>query len=260
MVDPPIETLSLFVGASSADGRLIVFNGMDETDPSRNGLYVASPNLSDLRLVTPLAEGWLEVDPYGVTPDPSKMSSSSTPVPMASWTMPVTFMSSTPMAAACASSIRPVPGLTSSTCPSSASRQTAARRPSGWGTTRSGWSPSTAARPDRSHLGTGFVWAVSWSPTGEWISYTRFHGQTSVVALVHPDRTIATRSRPTTRQMRRTPPCGRQTGWGGRCDSDATVDGPQDLWIMDLEGTWMSQVTHEPSSYGTYSWAPASGS
>ncbi len=36
---------------------------------------------------------------------------------------------------------------------------------------------------------TGFVWAVAWSPTGEWITYTRFHGNTSVVSLVRPDGT-----------------------------------------------------------------------
>jgi Tol biopolymer transport system component len=43
-------------------------------------------------------------------------------------------------------------------------------------------------------------------------------------------------------------------------DSDETVDGPKDLWIMDLRGTWVTQVTHEPSIYGTYSWAPLIGS
>ena len=35
----------------------------------------------------------------------------------------------------------------------------------------------------------GFVWAVSWSPTGEWIAYTRQHGPTSVISLVRPDGT-----------------------------------------------------------------------
>ena len=42
-------------------------------------------------------------------------------------------------------------------------------------------------------------------------------------------------------------------------DSDATVDGPHDLWIMDLDGNYLSQVTDEPSIYGTYSWAPTTG-
>ena len=73
VIDPPIETLNLFVGAWRADGQVIAFQGMDESDPSRNGLYLASPDLSDLRLVTPLLEGWLAVEPFGMTPDGSKI-------------------------------------------------------------------------------------------------------------------------------------------------------------------------------------------
>jgi hypothetical protein len=65
---PPIETLNLFVGASSADGRVIAFNGMDETDVSNSGLYVAAPDLTGLRLVTPLLEGGLAVEPFGLNP------------------------------------------------------------------------------------------------------------------------------------------------------------------------------------------------
>jgi len=30
-----------------------------------------------------------------------------------------------------------------------------------------------------------------------------------------------------------------------------------DLWILDLEGNYLGQVTHGPSSYGFHSWAPA---
>jgi Tol biopolymer transport system component len=37
-------------------------------------------------------------------------------------------------------------------------------------------------------------------------------------------------------------------------------DDRYDLWIMDLDGRFIGQVTHEPSNYGTYSWAPVSGS
>jgi TolB protein len=105
---------------------------------------------------------------------------------------------------------------------------------------------------------TGFVWAVGWSPTGEWLTYTRFHGHTSVVALVRPDGsedheiTLADESDEANAAV-----------WSPDArhllvqrDSDATVDGRSDLWILDLEGQWIGQVTHEPSSYGTYWWAP----
>jgi hypothetical protein len=73
VIEPPIDTLNLFVGASSANGRVLAFWGMDETNPSRDGLYAASPDLSRLRLVTPLLEGSLAVEPFGVSPDGSKI-------------------------------------------------------------------------------------------------------------------------------------------------------------------------------------------
>ena len=43
VVDPPIETLNLFIGASSSDGRVLAFEGLDETIPANSGLWVASP-------------------------------------------------------------------------------------------------------------------------------------------------------------------------------------------------------------------------
>ena len=106
---------------------------------------------------------------------------------------------------------------------------------------------------------TGFVGDVSWSPTGEWISYTRFHGHTSVISLVHPDGTddheISANDETDEANAAAWSPDGNYLLVSR--DSDATLDGPQDLWIMDLEGNYSGQVTHEPSSYGTYSWAPA---
>jgi TolB protein len=73
VVPNPIETLNLAPGASSADGRLIAFNGWDDTDPAHTGLWVASPDLSDLRMVMPLQEGMLAIEPFGLTPDGSQI-------------------------------------------------------------------------------------------------------------------------------------------------------------------------------------------
>ena len=73
VVPNPIETLNLAPGASSADGRVIAFNGWDETDPANTGLWVASPDLSDLRMVMPLPEGIIAVEPFGITPDGSQI-------------------------------------------------------------------------------------------------------------------------------------------------------------------------------------------
>ena len=262
VVDPPIETLSLFVGASSADGRLIVFNGMDETDPSRNGLYVASPNLSDLRLVTPLAEGWLEVDPYGVTPDRKKIvffvDTGPEGIVDHAGDVYVINTNGTGLRRLNPPDTRllflHVPVISLS--PDGRQAAFAVKDDAVFVVDLDGGE----ARPITPRAGS--AWAVSWSPTGEWITYTRFHGPTSVVALVRPDGTddheISADDETDEASAAVWSPDGRHLLVSR--DSDATRDGPHDLWVIDLEGTWVSQVTHEPSSYGTYSWAPASGS
>jgi Tol biopolymer transport system component len=38
------------------------------------------------------------------------------------------------------------------------------------------------------------------------------------------------------------------------------TDGQGDLWIIDLVGNFVGQVTHEPSSYGVWAWSPTPGS
>ncbi len=259
VVDPPIETLSLFVGASSADGRLIVFNGMDETDPSRNGLYVASPDLSDLRLVTPLAEDWLEVDPYGVTPDRKKIvffvDTGPEGIVDHAGDVYVINTDGTGLRRLNPPDTRllflHVPVISLS--PDGRQAAFAVKDDAVFVVDLDGGD----ARPITPRAGS--AWAVSWSPTGEWITYTRFHGPTSVVALVRPDGTddheISTNDETDEASAAVWSPDGSHLLVSR--DSDATHDGPHDLWVMDLDGTWVSQVTHDPSSYGTYSWAPA---
>ena len=106
--------------------------------------------------------------------------------------------------------------------------------------------------------GTGFVWAASWSPTGDWISYTRYHDMTSVVALVRPDggddHEISGMDEGDEANAAVWSPDGQYLLV--QRDSDRTLDALTDLWIMDLDGTYVGQATHEPSTYGTYSWAP----
>jgi TolB protein len=109
---------------------------------------------------------------------------------------------------------------------------------------------------------TGYAWAVSWSPTGEWLTYTRFHGHTIAVALIRPDGTddheISELDETDEANAAVWSPDGKYLLVTR--DSDKTLDGPKDLWIMDLEDRWIGQVTHDPSNYGTYSWASAPGS
>ena len=134
----------------------------------------------------------------------------------------------------------------------------AGRRPSAW-TTRSGSSTSLVATPDESRDRGGFAWAVSWSPTGEWITYTRIHGTTTVVALVRPDGTDQQEISADDESDEATVGAWSPDGKYLLVRATATSPGRQrDLWIMDLEGNYVGQVTHEPSNYVMYSWAPAS--
>jgi Tol biopolymer transport system component len=257
VTDPPIETLSLFIGATSSDGRVLAFEGVDETVPANTGLWVASPTVTDARQVTPLLEGWLGAAPLGVTPDGAK----------------IVFFVETGSDHAGDLFVINTDG-------------TGLRQLNPSGTTNGDVGmPMASLSPDGRQAAfgvddavlvvdleggdaraitpaTGYAWAVSWSPTGEWLTYTRFHGHTTAVALVRPDGTddheISALDETDEANAAVWSPDGQYLLVPR--DSDKTLDGPKDLWIMDLEGRWIGQVTHDPSNYGTYSWAPGSGS
>jgi Tol biopolymer transport system component len=258
---PPIETLSLFVGASSADGRVIAFSGMDENDASKSGLYVAAPDLTGLRLVTPLLEGWLAVEPFSLTPDGSKIAFFVDTGRDGG----ITHAGDLYVINADGSGLRKLnlPGPRPGYMGMPVISLSPDGRQAAFGVDDAVWVVDLEGGDAREITPrTGFVWAVSWSPTGEWLTYTRFHGHTTAVALVRPDGTddheISALDETDEANAAVWSPDGQYLLVPR--DSDKTVDGPTDLWIMDLEGRWIGRVTNEPSNYGTYSWAPASGS
>jgi Tol biopolymer transport system component len=261
MTDPPIATLNLFTGAASSDGRVLALEGVDETIPANTGLWVTSPTVTDARQVTPLLAGWHTAAPLGVTPDGSKI---------------VFFVDTGSVGG-----VTHAGDLYVINSDGSGLRQL---NPSGSKLEDVGM-PVASLSPDGTQAAIGvddavwvvdleggeakaitprlgYAWAVSWSPTGEWVTYTRFHGPTTAVALVRPDGSDDHEITPLIETDE-----ANAAVWSpdGKYllvprDSDKTIDGPWDLWIMDLEGRWIGQVTHEPSNYATYSWAPASGS
>lgn len=253
VISPPIETLNLGPATPSVDGRWIAFDGWDETDPSRNGLYLGSPDLADLRLVTPLPEGTDYVDPFGVTPDGSHVLflAERADEPHEEGDLYVVRADGTGLRQL----NPPDTKLNFQLAPASLSPD---GRQAAFGVDDAVFivdMEGGEARPitDRG----GFVWAVSWSPTGEWIAYTRQHGTMSVISLVQPDGTDQEEISATD---------GSDEVAGGAWSPDGKYllvlrgpDARHDLWIMDLEGTFIGQVTHEPSDYGVYSWAPVSG-
>ena len=258
VVPNPIETLNLAPGASSADGRVIAFNGWDETDPANTGLWVASPDLSDLRMVMPLPEGIIAVEPFGITPDGSQIVFFGETGPDGE----TTHAGHNFVVNSDGSGLRQLNPSGTKTAyvgapPISLSPD---GKQAAFGVDDAVWVVDLAGGEARQITDrTGFTWAVSWSPSGDWITYTRFHGTTTVISLVRPDGTdqkeISAKDETDEAIAGVWAPDGRHLLVAR--DSDASSDGPQDLWIMDLEGTYIGQVTHEPSEYSVYSWAPA---
>ena len=68
VVEPPIAGLNLGPGAATPDGQIIAFLGWGE-DPSLNGVWLGSPDLSDVRQVIAAPEGVIATEPMGITPD-----------------------------------------------------------------------------------------------------------------------------------------------------------------------------------------------
>ena len=257
VIDNLIETLNLAPGASSADGKWIAFNGWDETDPSNTGLYVASPDLSDLRLVLPLPEDLLAVEPFGVTPDGSKIVFFGETGPDGG----TTHAGNNYIVNSDGSGLRQLnpPGTKTGYIGMPIISLSPDGSQAAFGVDDAVWVVELDGGEARRITDqTGFVWAVSWSPTGEWITYTRFRGGTSVISLVSPDgtddREISEPDETDEANAAVWSPDGKYLLVAR--DSDANLDGPHDLWIMDIEGNYVGQVTDEPSDYGTYSWAP----
>jgi hypothetical protein len=258
VTEPPIETLSLFVGATSSEGELLAFNGNDETVPSNSGLWIASPTLEDARQVTPLLEGWLAIEPFGVSPDGARIvffvETGSD--------RGMTHAGDVYVIKADGSGLRQLNPAGTKT--GYMGMPVISISPDGtqaaFGVDDAVWVADLATGDAQAITPkAGFVWAVAWSPTGEWITYTRFHDRTTAVGLVRPNGTDDHEITPLMETDE-----GNAAVWSpdGKYllvarDADGTADGPTNLWILDVDGTWLGEVTHEPANYGTYWWAPA---
>jgi Tol biopolymer transport system component len=257
VISPPIKTLNLGPAMPSADGRWIAFDGWDDEHPSRNGLYLGSPDLADLRLVTPLPKGSVHVDPFGVSADGADV------LFMAERADEQHEAGDLYLVNGDGSGLRQLnpPGTTVNLHSMPASLSPDGRQ-AAFGIEDALFVVDVGGGESRPITnGGGYVWAVSWSPTGEWITFTRQHGTTSVISLVRPDGTdqkqISLDDETDEAAAGAWSPDGRHLLV--QRDSDATFDGPRNLWIMDLDGAFLGQVTHEPSMYDIYSWAPGGG-
>ena len=254
VVDPPIETLSLAQPVSNASFERIAFSAWDETNSANAGLYIGSPDLADLGLVRRLRAGEIAMEPFGVTPDGSTVLYFTETGPDGGFTHAGDLYA----IGSDGTNLRQLNQLgrkvgfldvpTGSLSPDG--RQVAFAVGDGVHvvTVEDGTNVTITSAP-------GFAWAVSWSPTGEWIAFTRQHGNTSVVSLIRPDgadehEISAIDASDEVKAAVWSPD-------GQHLLVRRGHDDLHDLWIMDLEGAFIAQVTKEPGKYGNYSWAPA---
>ena len=257
VIPTPIKTLNLAVGAMSSDGKWLAFNAWDAKHPSNAGLYLARPDLTHLRQVVPLREGMLSVEPFGATPDGSKIVFFADTGPDGGTThsgdVYVVNADGTDLR-----QLNPAGTKTSFIGPPVASMSpdgNQAAFAAGNGVyvadLESGTANLITEQP-------GTEWAVAWSPTGEWLTYTLNVDGINHISLVRPNGT----------DQRKIPAShiSDKASWGTwSSDGEALLvqndntrqRGKTDLWVMDLEGNFIGQVTHEPSEYAFYSWAPS---
>ena len=101
---------------------------------------------------------------------------------------------------------------------------------------------------------TGGIWTAVWAPVGEKVTYAKWWDDGSVVSVVNADGTGAHDL-----SVAGVDDIG-FGAWSPDGDYLLVLHGPEslrDLWVLDLEGSFLGQVTHEPSNYAVYSWAPA---
>jgi hypothetical protein len=238
VLDNPVATLNMVPKATTRNGRSIAFAAWDEAKPSNSGIWLAAPDLADLHQVMPLQEGMLAAEPYGISPDELRIVVFAETGPEGGTThagdLYVVGSDGTGLRKLNPPGPRPgfigVPPISLS--PDGGSAAFAAGDTVYVVDLKSG-----AVRPI-TH-GSGYAWAVAWSPAGAWITYTRQHGATSVVSLVRPDGTEDHEISPDDPANEAAVGVWSPDGKYLLVSRDQVPgpDSPQDLWIMDLDGT-----------------------
>ena len=257
IVDNPIETLNLAAWPTTPDGQWIAFAAWDESKPANTGLWVGSPDLTKLRQVLLLQEGMLAIEPFGISPNGSRIVFFAETGPEGG----TSHAGDLYVVNADGTDLRKLnpPGPR----PGFVDVPTIAMSPDGRSATFGVENRVYVADLESGDVRAisnrgGYVWAVSWSPTGDWITYTRQYGTTSVVSLIHPDGTDdheISPNDPSDEAFSSTwSPDGKFLLVSRRQAAD--VESPYELWIMDLEGNYIGQVTREPSHYLFSTWAP----
>ena len=249
---PDIETLNLVPGFGSADGKHLGLFGWDDTDPSRQGLWVAKTDLAGLHQVSALPEGSIAIEPIGMSHDGSfvyflgDLGEEPENIHHHAGNVYVVASDGTGLR-----QLNPKGTRTqvTGTGVSADGRQFAF---TAWqaGAADQGNALFVVDGPDgeaeRVTDWTVGLWGASWAPGGEWIGYSSEDDARDLISLIRPD--------------------GSETRAVVPADTSETVSMPvwspdgthllvrrgdqhgNDLWIMDLDGAFVWQVTHEPAS------------
>jgi WD40-like Beta Propeller Repeat len=257
---PRAKTLNLAVGPSTADGRRLAFNGWDEVNPTMTGLYIAGPDLSGLTLSLSPEDGIIAFEPFGFSADGSQIAFFGERGAHGG----VSHFGRIYVVDLDGAHLRQLSPAETGTGffgpPAGAVSPDGTRVAFATGDDErmAVYVADLAGGPARriSEWGeAGSMWAVGWSPTGDWISYSEHHGLPQVVTLVRPDGT----DQHAISKLEDGPDQAVAGVWspdGRYLLVERGRHEQRDLWIMDLEGTFIGQVTDEPSSYRIYSWAP----
>jgi Tol biopolymer transport system component len=257
---PDIPTLSLAPGYGSADGRHVAFFGWDDTDPTRVGLWTANTDLTDLHKVTPVPDGVLGLDPIGMSANGSHIyfhgdlgENKDNGFHHAGNVYVI---------AADGTGLRQLNPEGTKTEITGTGLSADGRR-----FAFTAWRGGHGADGNALFIvddidgeavqvtDFGDRWGASWSPNGAWIGYSTSGNDAALISLIKPDGTGATAVTPKDLSEDITMPAWSPDGShllvrrGERQSND--------LWIIDLEGTFVWQVTHKPAAYDIYAWAPA---
>lgn len=256
---PDIPTLNLVGGFGSADGKRVAFFGWDDTDPTRIGIWAANVDLTDLHHVTGVPEGVMGIDPIGMSADGSHIyfhgdlgTNTDNPFQHAG-NVYVIASDGTGLR-----QLNPVGTKTETTGEALAAdgrRLAFTAWQAGSGDKGNALFVVDGPGGDAEQVTAWTVglWGASWAPSGEWIALTQEGAGAAVASLIKPDgsglRPVSDAGLP-------------EFTFGPAWSPDGThflvrrgYQDRNDLWVMDLEGNFVWQVTHNPAAYDIYAWA-----
>jgi Tol biopolymer transport system component len=256
---PEIKTLNLVPGFGSADGLRVGFFGWDDTDPSRTGLWVAGTDLSELHQVSTTPDGTVGIEPIGMSHDGSfvyflgDVGTNTENDFKHAGNVYVVGSDGTGLR-----QLNP-PGTMTEVTGAGVSADGRRFAFTAWeiGSADEGNALFIVDGPKAEAMRvtdwTASTWGASWSPDGEWIgSSTLFH-RTGLLSIVKPDGTGGREVTPKDRSEAVTAPVWSPDGAHllvRRGEPKAN-----DLWIMDLDGDFLWQVTDHPGGHDIYGWA-----